>query len=106
MLPTKRLRQFSRSMAYRIRFKREALKQLDALYQYIAEGNPESGRKILERVHVVFVRLGLFPLLGHPSDEGTVHVLVVGKTGLLIFYTFNTDTVTIVRILHERQERN
>ena len=93
-------------MAYRIRFKRKALKQLDALYQYIAEGNPESGRKILERVHVVFVRLGLLPLLGHPSDEGAVHVLVVGKTGLLIFYTFNTDTVTIVRILHERQERN
>ena len=62
--------------------------------------------KILERVHVVFVRLGMFPLLGRPTDEQNAHCLVVGKTGLLIFYTFDTDTVTIVRILHERQERN
>lgn len=93
-------------MAYKIRFKREALRQLDALYRYIVGQNPEAAEKILGRVHGVFARLGLFPLLGQRTDEGSVHCLVVGKTGLLIFYTFDTDIVTIVRILHERQKRN
>lgn len=92
-------------MAYKIRFKREALKQLDAIYQYVVDKSPKSGKRILESVHVVFGRLGMFPFLGRPTDENPVRCLVVGSTGLLIFYIFDTETITIIRILHERQDR-
>lgn len=93
-------------MVYKVRFKREALEQLDALYRYIIGENPAVGQKILARVHMVFVRLGDFPLLGRVTDEEAVHCVVIGKTGLLVFYTFDADVVTIVRILHERQKRS
>lgn len=93
-------------MGFKIRFKQEALKQIDSLYQYIAGESPEAGRKIIERVHVVFKCLKVFPLIGKLTDESFVHCVTVVRTGLLIFYTFDTDTVTVVRILHERQQRN
>lgn len=93
-------------MGYRIRFKTDALRQLDSLYHHIVKESPSNGERVLYRVHAVFKRLKAHPLLGKLTEEQFVHCVVVGKTGLLIFYTFDTDTITIMRILHERQGRN
>lgn len=101
----KKPKSFSRSMGYKIRFKHEALDQLDTLYRYILDRNPEAGERIVERVHAFFKHLGMFPSIGRLTDEAHVHCFVVGKTGLLVYYTFDGREITIVRILHERQHR-
>ena len=73
-------------MGYKIRFKTEALAQLDALYQYTPEQGAEVGRLVLQRVHAVVVNLSLFPKLAHMTDEWDVRKLVICKTGLIAFY--------------------
>ena len=78
---------FLRSMGYRIRFKREALEQLDTLYRYILDRNPKAGKRILRQVQVFFMYLAVFPLVGKQTDEAEVRRFAVGKTDLLIYFT-------------------
>ena len=90
-------------MGYKVRFKREALKQLDALYSYILERDKSSAELVIGRLHVFFVHLGTFPHLGKLTDEQNVHRFPVGRTGMVVFYTFDDSEVQILRILHARQ---
>jgi plasmid stabilization system protein ParE len=105
MRAMQRLQLYSQNMGYKIRFKEGALRQLDSLYHYIATESPGNAEMVLYRVNAVFKRLKAQPLLGKLTDQQYVHCVVVSKTGLLVFYTFDTDTITVVRVLHERQGR-
>ncbi|MBI4093388.1 type II toxin-antitoxin system RelE/ParE family toxin [Candidatus Kaiserbacteria bacterium] len=92
-------------MGYRLRFKREALAQLDRLYGYILDRDLAAARKILAETHAIFRHLKKFPRLGHSTDEPSVRCFIVARTGLLIFYTLEEKVIIIIRILHERQNR-
>lgn len=90
-------------MGYKIRFKHQALKQLDTLYAYISERNRHSAELVIARLHAFFVHLGTFPNLGRLTDEENVHRFPVGRTGVVVFYTFDDREITIIRVLHSRQ---
>ena len=94
---------FSRNMGYKIRFKYEALAQLDSLYAYIRGRDRHSADLVISRLHVFFIHLGTFPDLGRVTDKAQVRRFPVGKTGMVVFYTFNDRDVTILRILHAHQ---
>ena len=90
-------------MGYRVRFKEKALGTLDALYAYILERDKGAARTVIERLHAFFVHLSIFPHLGRPTDKEGVYRFPVGKTGMVVFYTFDKQEITIIRIIHARQ---
>lgn len=92
-------------MGYRLRFKREALRQLDDLYRYIAEVSPEKAIGVLERVHALFTLLKIFPFLGRETNEPTVRSFFIGTSGIIIFYVFDEETISIIRVVHERNRK-
>lgn len=89
-------------MGYRVRFKHEALGQIDALYAYISERDHDSAESVIARLHALFAHLGEFPNFGKVTDEDVVHRFPVGKTGMVVFYTLNDPHVTIIRVIHSR----
>lgn len=90
-------------MVYEVRFKNEALEQLDRLYAYIQNRDRRSADLVIWRLHIFLVHLGTFPRLGRLTDEESVHRFPVGKTGMVVFYTFDDRNITILRILHSHQ---
>ena len=91
-------------MGYRVRFKEKALHTLDALYAYISERDKGAARAVVGRLHAFFVHLSLFPYLGRQTDKSGVYRFPVGKTGMVVFYTFDKE-VTVIRIEHVRQSK-
>ena len=45
------------------------------------------------------------PLLGKPTDEADVHVIIEPEYLYRVFYTVEGQDVFVVRILHGRQTR-
>ena len=87
-----------------IRWHEDAINDLAALRQYIAQDNPQAAQriagKILERVKF----LKEHPMLG---KAGRIHVsreLVVIGTPYTVIYLPQPDVISILRVFHQAQQ--
>lgn len=87
-----------------IRWHEDAIKDLGALRQYIAQDNPQAAQRIantiLERVKL----LSEHPMLGKAGRIHTTRELVVTGTPYTIIYLPQPGLITILRVFHQAQE--
>jgi toxin ParE1/3/4 len=87
-----------------IRWQEDAINDLAALRQYIAQDNPQAAQRIagiiLERVKT----LKAHPFLGKAGRIHTTRELVVVGTPYTIIYFPQPDSVSIMRVLHQAQK--
>ncbi len=78
----------------------EAENDLDEIWLYIAQDNPDCADKLLDDIEEISLKLAQFPDMGRNRDE--LHLgLQSFQVGIyLIFYIPISDGITIIRVLH------
>lgn len=84
----------------RIVYSRRALSQLAGVHEYLVERSPGGARNVTASIRRTIGRLRDLPLLGKPTDEASVHVLIEPKYRYCVFYRAGDELVTVIRILH------
>ena len=87
----------------RIAYSRRALTQLASVYEYLVDRSPNGARNVTTSVRQTIARLEHLPLLGKPTDERGVYVLIEPKYRYCVFYKVHVDLVSVIRILHGSQ---
>lgn len=93
----------------RIRYTRDAVDDLDSIFDYISEDNRKAALDMLERIENAILKLADNPRLGMvlPTDDLSLVEPGYRRTVVnpyLIFYRIGRDEVFISRVLHGRQD--
>ena len=84
----------------RVRWLRNALRNLDEEAAYIATEDPAAARLVVERVLSAVGQLVEQPGLGRPGRVPGTRELVVRKTRYLVPYRVKRDVIEILRVFH------
>jgi toxin ParE1/3/4 len=84
----------------RVRWLREALRNLDAEAAYIAQDDPAAARLVVERVLNAVAMLAEQPNLGRPGRVPNTRELVVLKTRYIVPYRVRGGFVEVLRVFH------
>ena len=78
----------------------EARSDLDEIWSYIAQDNPDAADKLVQAIISRFPKLASMPELGRPREElsSGLRSFPVGR--YIIFYRKSKSGVEIVRVLH------
>jgi len=82
----------------------EAENDLDEIWLYIAQDNPQSADRFLDHINEKIEQLAVFPKMGASRDDIKEGLRVFPVGNYLIFYFPLTDGVDIVRVLHGSME--
>ena len=94
---------------HRIRYTRDAVDDLDSIFDYISEDNRKAALDMLERIESSIMKLADNPRIGMvlPTDDLSLvepgYRRIVVKP-YLVFYRIGNDEVFIARVLHGRQD--
>ena len=86
-----------------IRYSRRALSQLASVHEYLQARNSATASNVTASIRSTIVRLKEMPLLGKPTDEVDVHVIIEPEFLYRVFYSIRGQEVFVIRILHGRQ---
>lgn len=84
----------------RVRWLREALRNLDDEATYIATDDAAAARLVVERVLDAVSSLAEQPGLGRPGRVPGTRELIVAKTRYIVPYRVRGETVEILRVFH------
>ena len=84
----------------RVRWLRQALRNLDEEGTYIATDDAGAARLVVKRVLDAVAMLAEQPGLGRPGRVPGTRELVVHKTRYLVPYRVRGETVEILRVFH------
>ena len=87
-----------------IRYARRALSQLASLHDYLRTRNPAAADKVTVSIANTIARLLHLPMLGFPTDEEDVRVLIETEYLYRVFYRVQGTQVLVIRILHRAQQ--
>ena len=87
----------------KIRFTRQARQDVDALYDYIAQENPDAAQDVLDRIERMVDLLPQNPKLGHAGRVEDTRELLVPGLPYVVVYALTEVTVDIVSIIHTRK---
>ena len=82
----------------------EAENDLDEIWLYIAQDNPQSADRFLDHINEKINGLAAFPKMGVSRDDIKEGLRVFPVGNYLIFYFPLADGVDIVRVLHGSME--
>ncbi len=88
----------------------EALEDIDTIWLYIAQDNPEAADRVVESAYRACVSLAMHPQLGpvrrfSDRDPPDIRFFVLTDfPNYIIFYRIVPDGVEIVRVLHGAQD--
>jgi toxin ParE1/3/4 len=88
----------------RVRYTETALRELEEIFDYIAERNPNAAASVVARIERVIGWLADFPEMGYPI-ENDVRLIPVGRYPFLIFYTTDENEVVIRNVRHAARRR-
>jgi toxin ParE1/3/4 len=86
-----------------IRYTRRALSQLASLHEYISLRSAAAADNVTASIATTVVRLKYLPMLGVPTDEADVRVLIETQYHYRVFYRVVGSEVLVIRILHRAQ---
>jgi toxin ParE1/3/4 len=94
---------------YRIRYTRDAVDDLDSIFDYISDDNRKAAVDMLERLERAILKLADNPRLGAVLPTDDLSLVEPGYRRIvvrpyLVFYRFGKDEVFIARVLHGRQD--
>jgi len=84
----------------RLRWLRQALRNLDEEAAYIATDDPAAAQLVVERVLRAVAMLADQPALGRPGRVPGTRELVVPRTRYLVPYRVRGSAVEILRVFH------
>jgi toxin ParE1/3/4 len=86
------------------RFTKEAVKDLDDIWDYIAEDDPIAADGFIDQLYSVCERLAFSPLVGRQREEFRRDLRSFPHGNYLIFYIPRGTTVEIIRIIHGNRD--
>jgi addiction module RelE/StbE family toxin len=84
----------------KVRWLREALRNLDREAAYIAEDDPQAAHRIVSRIREAVAKLKSQPNLGRPGRVPGTRELVVSGTPYIIPYRVRQQSVEVLRVFH------
>jgi toxin ParE1/3/4 len=79
----------------------EARDDLQALYEFIANDDPEAAHAVVDRIlTLIETHLPVSPNIGRPGRVQGTRELVVAGTPFIVPYRLNDDAVEILRVYH------
>jgi toxin ParE1/3/4 len=81
-------------------FSPRAAFDLDDIYDYIAQSNPASAARIIQRIEKACRNLSQFPALGAQRDDLRPGLRVFPSGNFIICYRIAGTAVEIVRVVH------
>jgi toxin ParE1/3/4 len=91
-------------MRARVRYARRAISDLIGIADYIRERNPRAAEAVADRIRASIARLGMFPFIGRPTDDGNMRVLSIGRYPYLVFYDVIGGEVVVHHIRDGRRK--
>lgn len=89
----------------RLSYTRRARRQLENIYGYIHERNPDAATRVMARIRRSAERLLDFPNLGpHGLVDLTRELVVVGLPYIIV-YRLAGDAIEILGVYHSAQDR-
>lgn len=94
---------------HRIRYTRDAVDDLDSIFDYISEDNREAALGMLERLENSILKLAENPRIGAVLPTNDLSLVEPGYRRIvvkpyLVFYRIGNGEVLIARVLHGRQD--
>jgi toxin ParE1/3/4 len=87
-------------MAKRIKWLRQALKNLAQAYDYVAAEHPDAAVQVVLKIQAAVLQLAEFPLLGRVGRVPKTRELVIAYTPYVLVYRVKGQAVEILRVLH------
>jgi toxin ParE1/3/4 len=90
----------------KIRYRPNALAQLDNIFAYIAVDSQPSAHRVIARIKHSIDQLADFPYSGRPSEIADIRELPVVRYPYIVFYTVDApaDEVLVLRVRHTSQD--
>ena len=87
-----------------VRYSRRALSQIASVHEYLQARNSAAADNVTAGIRSTVARLKEMPLLGKPTDEKNIHVIIEPEYLYRVFYIVEGDEVLVIRILHRSQD--
>lgn len=87
-----------------IRWHEDAIRDLAALRQFIAQDNPQAAHRIAGKILERVTLLKAHPLLGKVGRIHATREVVVTGTPYTLIYLPQADDLTILRVFHQAQQ--
>jgi plasmid stabilization system protein ParE len=84
----------------RLRYRAQALADIDAIHRYLEERNPSGARNVLRAIYASIQLIAERPLAYRLTDDPDIRVHVVQRYRYKIFYAAAGDTVEIIHVRH------
>jgi addiction module RelE/StbE family toxin len=79
---------------------KQAIADLNAAYDYIAETSPDVAEVIIERIEKSLESLRQFPEMGRPGRVKDTREIVVPRTPFILPYRVRKNRIEILAVLH------
>jgi toxin ParE1/3/4 len=87
----------------RIEYSRRTETDLDAIFNYLYERNPEAATTVLATISRRIARLQNFPLMAPPSKRPGVRCLTITRYPYQVYYQLRGDLISVLHIRHARR---
>lgn len=88
-----------------IEWTKQAVRQLDQAYDYIALSNSKSiAEQVISQIIKSVERLATFPMSGRPGRVSGTRELVIPDTPFVVAYTRQKNQIVILAIYHGAQQ--
>ena len=88
-----------------VRYKPRAMKDLEAIYNYIARVNPVAAKGVIRRIVRAIDRLMILPLSGRRGAVRGTRILAVPGLPYVVIHRVHEDVVDIVAVIHSARQR-
>lgn len=79
---------------------KQAIADLNAAYDYIAETDPDAAEGVIERIEKSLESLRQFPEMGRPGRVKETRELVVPRSPFILPYRVRKNQIEILAVLH------
>jgi toxin ParE1/3/4 len=84
----------------RLRYREQALADLEQIFEYLDERNPVGGRNVIDAIYLAIRQITDHPLSGRATSDPDIHVKIVGRYHYKIFYIVHANEIEILHVRH------
>jgi toxin ParE1/3/4 len=89
----------------RLRYRAQALADIDAIHRYLEERSPSGARSVLRAIYASIQLIADHPLSYQRADDSDIRVHVVRRYRYKIFYSVVGDEVEIIHVRHSSRRQ-
>lgn len=86
-----------------LRWTRRALRDMQHLYDYIADDNPAAARRMVSRIREAASHLRRSPQMGKQGRVEDTRELVIAGTPYIVVYRLEAEQLQITTVIHGAQ---